>query len=604
MSKHLYRPLLLKIFLSFLFCANTLASAQTKQAEEKQADTIRGAVINSVTQEPIGRALVYSPDNRFATMTNSEGRFEFDLAKAEPNENKDQNSGSANSGGPANICSAQGCTNYTSANGGGYRIATLIARKPGFLNDQRPTQSSQQDTTKEVTISLTPEALVLGRVVLPTSEPSDTIQLELYRRQVQEGRAHWVRAGSASTKSNGEFRFADLTAGSYKLLTRELMDRDPLIFDPRGQLYGYPPIYFPNATDFGAAQIIQLTAGQIFQADISLVRHPYYQVKVPVANGANLHGVVVSPQGHRGPGFALGYNDQDQMIEGLMPNGNYTLEASSFGPIAASGVSVISVKGSAVDGPRMTLVANGSISVNVKEEFTSNEDANQSDSNFTISDNGGTRSFRAGGPRRYLNIRLEPADDFGQERTIGPRPPTGPDDDSLVIEGVQPGRYWVRVDTSRGFVAAVTSGTTDLQHHLLVVGPGGSSAPIEITMRNDTAELDGVIEGAPAQLDGSPALKARTGTVSADGALAHIYCIPLPDSAGEFKEIWVPAEGKFGPQAIPPGTYRVLAFDQPQPELEYRDPEAMRAYDAQGLLVRLVAGQKEHLQLPLVSKSE
>ena len=292
------------------------------------------------------------------------------------------------------------------------------------------------------------------------------------------------------------------------------------------------------------------------------------------------------------------------MIEGLMPNGNYTLEASSFGPIAASGVSVISVKGAAVDGPRMTLVPNGSISVNVKEEFTSDEDANQSDTNFTISDNGGTRSFRVGGPRRYLNIRLEPADDFGQERMAGLRPPTGPDDDSLAIEGVQPGRYWVRVDTSRGFVAAVTSGTTDLQHHLLVVGPGGSSAPIEITMRNDTAELDGVIEGAPAQLEGSPALTARTGTVSADGALAHIYCIPLPDSAGEFKEIWVPADGKFGPQPIPPGTYRVLAFDQPQPELEYRDPEAMRAYDAQGLLVRLVAGQKEHLQLPLISKSE
>jgi hypothetical protein len=604
MSKHLHRPLLLKIFLSFLLCANTLASAQTTQAEEKQADTIRGVVINSVTQEPIGRALVYSPDNRFATMTNSEGGFEFDLAKAANSENKDENSKSASAGGSASTCGAQGCTNYTPANGGGYRIATLIARKPGFLNDQRPTQNSLQDTTKEVTISLTPEALVLGRVVLPTSEPSDTIQLELYRRQVQEGRAHWVLAGSASTKSNGEFRFADLAAGSYKLLTRELMDRDPRIFDPRGQLYGYPPIYFPNATDFGAAQIIQLTAGQIFQADISLVRHPYYQVKVPVANGANLHGVVVSPQGHRGPGFALAYNDQDQMIEGLMPNGNYTLEASSFGPIAASGVSVISVKGSAVDGPRMTLVPNGSINVDVKEEFTSNEDANQSDSNFTISDNGGTRSFRAGGPRRYLNIRLEPADDFGQERTIGPRPPTGPDDDSLVIEGVQPGRYWVRADTSRGFVAAVTSGTTDLQHHPLIVGPGGSSPPIEITMRNDAAELDGVIEGAPAQLDGSPALTTRTGTVSADGALAHVYCIPLPDSAGEFKEIWVPTEGKFGPQPIPPGTYRVLAFDQPQPELEYRDPEAMRAYDAKGLLVRLVAGQKEHLQVPLISKSE
>jgi hypothetical protein len=622
MGKHLHHPLLLAILCALLLCPNITANAQTPQAEEKPADTIRGVVINSVTQEPIARALVYSPDNRFATMTNSEGRFEFDLAKAANNENKDQdsgpvndgsandgsaNNGPTNSGGPSSICSAQGCTNYTSGNGGAYSIPTLNARKPGFLNESSSTQDLRQDTTRELTISLTPEALVLGRVVLPTSEPSDTIQLELYRRQVQEGRAHWVRAGGASTRLNGEFRFADLPPGSYRLLTRELMDRDPLTFDPRGQLYGYPPMYFPNATDFAAAQVIQLTAGQIFQADISLVRHPYYQVKVPVVNvPANVRGlnVVVSPQGHRGPGFALGYNDEDQRIEGLMPNGNYTLEASNFGPIAAAGVSVITVKGAEVDGPRMTLVANGSISVNVKEEFTSNEDANQTTLNFTVNDGAGSRSFLVGGPRRYLNIYLQTADDFGQERTIALRPPTGPEDDSLVIDGVQPGRYWVKVDASRGFVAAVTSGTTDLRYHPLVVGPGGSSPPIEITMRNDTAELDGAIEGAPAQPEGSSASTTRPGTINGDSAFAHVYCIPLPDSAGEFKEIWVRGEGKFGPKSIAPGTYRVLAFDRPQPDLEYRNPEAMRAYETKGLLVRLVAGQKEHLQLPLISKSE
>jgi len=55
---------------------------------------------------------------------------------------------------------------------------------------------------------------------------------------------------------------------------------------------------------------------------------------------------------------------------------------------------------------------------------------------------------------------------------------------------------------------------------------------------------------------------------------------------------------------MPPGTYRVLAFDRPQPDLEYRNPEAMKAYDAKGQLVRLIAGQKEHLHLQLVSPAE
>ena len=83
MSKHFHPRL--KIFLTLLLSLQSQRPpiAQSTQAEEKPADTIHGVVINSVTHEPIGRALVYSPDNRFATMTNSEGRFEFTLAQPE-----------------------------------------------------------------------------------------------------------------------------------------------------------------------------------------------------------------------------------------------------------------------------------------------------------------------------------------------------------------------------------------------------------------------------------------------------------------------------------------------------------------------------------------
>jgi hypothetical protein len=596
MSKHLHPRL--KIFLTLLlsFAIATPAHAQSTQAEEKPADSIRGLVINSVTHEPIGRALVYSPDNRFATMTNSEGRFEFKLVQPEAEEGK-ENKPVPGDATTMTQCVGGSCTTYSST-GGQSRPTQLMARKPGFLNDPNGIQNLPREPAgKELTISLTAEALVVGRVVLPSSEPSDEIQLEIYRRQVQDGRAHWIAAGSVSTRSNGEFRFAELSAGSYKLLTREQLDRDPLTFDPRGQQYGYPPVYFPNATDFAAAQTIQLTAGQIFQADISLVKHAYYPIKVAVANAAeNVRGlgIVVSAQGHRGPGYALGYNHRDQMIEGLLPDGNFTLEAASFGPNAASGQLNISVKGAAVEGPRMTLVPNGAISVNVQEEFTSGE--NTSSERVVI---------HRGGPRRNVYVRLEPADDFGQERGAGMRNASGPTDDSLAIEGVQPGRYWVRVDASRGFVASVTSGTTDLQHHLLAVGPGGSSSPIEITLRDSTAELDGTVEGMPtaSASQGTAAPAIQSARMAADGSFGHVYCVPLPDSSGEFKDIGVAPDGKFGPRDLSPGTYRVLAFNHRE-ELEYRDPEAMRAYDAKGLLVRLVPGQKEHLQLPLIVNSE
>ena len=40
------------------------------------------------------------------------------------------------------------------------------------------------------------------------------------------------------------------------------------------------------------------------------------------------------------------------------------------------------------------------------------------------------------------------------------------------------------------------------------------------------------------------------------------------------------------------------------PNLEYENPEAMRAYDGKGQDVRLAAGQKERVQLQLIATSE
>jgi len=64
------------------------------------------------------------------------------------------------------------------------------------------------------------------------------------------------------SRSDGEFRFAELSAGSYKLLTHELLDRDPLTFNPRGQLFGYPPVYYPAAPDFCNGRRRSVIAGR------------------------------------------------------------------------------------------------------------------------------------------------------------------------------------------------------------------------------------------------------------------------------------------------------------------------------------------------------
>ncbi len=559
------------------------------QSTPDKSDTINGIVINSVTREPIARALVSSPDSRFATLTNSEGRFEFTLPKVEP----------AVEGG---LVSNMGVRSRLGS-GGSDRPYTLMARKPGFLTDPRSPQTNlSNETAKDLTLTLIPEALIVGTVTLPTAEAPDSIGLQIYRRQVQEGRGRWFQVGNARSTSDGQFRFADLEAGTYKLLTEELLDRDPLTFDPGGSLYGYPPVYYQSAPDFGSASTIRLAAGQTVQMNLSLVKHPYYRVRVPVI-GAGDGGMNVSvfAGAQKSPGFSLAYNNDNRAIEGMLPNGTYTVEATSFGPEGMTGTQTITVKGGPFEGPGMALTRNAPIPVSVKEEFTS------VDTTGTVTWNINGRNQTIKGPRRYLNVMLEPANDFGVRGVVSLRPPSGPSDDKLVIEGAPSGGYWVRVSSSRGYAASIRSGNLDLQRQPLVVE--GAVSPIEITMRDDTAEISGTVEGVPKRAQDPSSMRGQVGGGTfyrPDTAQpgARIYCIPLPDSTGQFVQIYANSDGTFTSPALAPGAYRLLAFDREQPELEYLNPEAIQGYDSKGPVVHLVGGQKERVQLQLISTKE
>lgn len=551
------------ILVGLALCALLVGTVSAQDAAPPESVKIQGTVVNSLTLEPVGRALVTSGDNRLATSTDSEGRFDFTVPMP------------------------------SAVNTQPMPLISLSARKPGFLPDR--SSLAPGPVAKDNMILLVPQALIIGHVVLPSSEAPDRIQLELYRRQVREGRAHWEMQAQVTSKSNGEFRFADLPEGSYKLLTRELMDRDPLTFGPQGPRFGYPPVYFPGAHNFVSAETIQLSTGRTFQADLTLVKQRYYPVKIAVANSQLAGGMqlIVYPQGHPGPGYSLGAGPN---IEGILPSGTYTVEAASgFGANSTAGLTSITVKAAPLEGTSIVLAPTSSVNVNVKEDFTKPEEDNGS---VTAISQG--RRFDRVGSGRYLNIYLDPADDFGFRQGASPGPPTTPDDKSLVIENIRPGRYWVKINSSRGFVSSATWGDVDLLHQPIVI-TGASSSPIEVTLRDDWAELDGTVEGPSSSSDQADPRFGRSMSLI---SYPHVYLIPLPDSGGETREAWAGRDGKFNTPQIPPGVYRVLAFDQPQLDLEYHNSEVMRAYESKGQVLRLVGNQKEQVRLQLITTSE
>jgi hypothetical protein len=188
-------------------------------------------------------------------------------------------------------------------------------------------------------------------------------------------------------------------------------------------------------------------------------------------------------------------------------------------------------------------------------------------------------------------------DELGGGGGAWAKPPTNPDEDSLLIENVRPGHYRVQVSTGIGYVASVNAGGADVLHNPLVVPPGGTSSPIEITLRDDGGTIDGTIENWRAETEGRK--------INLPGQRPScVYLVPVTGSTGQPPIAWISLEGDFSFQQIAPGTYRAIAFDRQPGELEFRNEEAMKKYETKSQVVEVNAGQKVQLRLQLNATGE
>jgi hypothetical protein len=528
-------------------------------------------VLNQVTKEPVGRALVTTSGNEYAAMTDDRGQFELKITDRRPRE------------------AAQG-------NVVGSRLRTLRglqARRPGFLlpkpNFPKPVKEDQE----EATIYLTPEALIVGRVTAPGWEGGG-IQCELYRLTTMDGKPSWNPAGMFPAWANGEFRFSGLGAGTYRLITHEMMDRDSLGMGLGAQTFGYPPIYYPNTTDFSAAAPIVVKAGEAAQVNLTVTRREYYAVRIPVANppASPSLGVWVYPMGHWGPGWSLGYNPEDRAIEGALPNGNYTVEVDTYGEERVTGIVNFTVGGRATQGPPINLVPNATVSVKVREEFEvlKTEIGGQG---AAVKINGHQQE-----PTK-AQVMLRPLNDFfAPGSTTSSQPVEGTQGQMLLIRNVRPGSYRVIVTPFAGYAAVVESGGVDLLKQPLVVGLGGAVPPIEVTLRDDAAEVSGTVEGSA----------AAQGNTRVDATDPNHYwtMLLLPVERWGSHPIWFRTrDGNFILGPLAPGDYLVAAYDETRGNVPFGEEEFLKGLEEKGQKFHVEAGDKvTNLRVKVIAAGE
>jgi hypothetical protein len=201
-----------------------------------------------------------------------------------------------------------------------------------------------------------------------------------------------------------------------------------------------------------------------------------------------------------------------------------------------------------------------------------------------------------------LRVNLESTDEFSPWN--GP-PSISGNDQSVILQGVVPGRYWVRLDGPPGFVSSMTFGDTDLLRKPLTVG-NGSHIVIEATFRDDGGEVTGTVEGIGGGNKSNASSQSTRYQVLGPALQfpAYVFCLPVGEGGGQFRQSAVMPDGTFQLSQIPPGSYRVIAVNGEPMEIEYRNAEAMRAFESRGQLVRVSPGQTQKLDLSLNSTPE
>jgi hypothetical protein len=532
--------------------------------------TLHGVVRNAATGAGVPRALVQiEGDAQTGALTDGDGRFEIPGLRAGPVE--------------------------------------VSVFKPGFFNPASPMDSGPPGRGEpgppqnvilaaempDVEFTLKPTCTIRGRIDLGTGDPAEGIEVTLMRRVVQDGRAVWQQSGYGTTRSDGTYRFGGLADGQYALFTMPSLDSEvavALLVPGKAsatEKWGYASVAYPGTRDYAGAQVISVAHGADTQANFLLTREAFEAVtaEVTLPGGIAEKGPQdPSAQVLDGAGQLLPYNAQydasTHTVQTALPAGSYSLlvsrpsfQAMGFsldgGPQngsaqfgALEGSVDFAVADHAVTGLRVPLAAPAFAPIDV-----------------TINRSGtGTATAQS----RQISVMVTPA---GGSMTgwMVSQYASGSSEGALDANYVPPGSYWVHTYIDRGLCEqSFTAGGANLAREPLVVGPAGVSTPMELTLRDDCAQL--TLE-MPENLAG-----LATGVEP----FYTVYVVPDFDFTSDVRPAVLrpSVNTSFTVNDLTPGSYHVytLAGDA---RLEYRNPAVLASLTGQA--VTLAAGATETL---------
>jgi len=421
----------------------------------------------------------------------------------------------------------------------------------------------------DITIRLIPAAVITGHVYNEDGEPVQGAQVLALRYAYADGQRELAHAGEARTNDLGEFRIYGLAPGQYVVEA----DKQPRFFALLKAEPGYVPIYYPGVFDADRATPIAVRAGDEFPSvDITLQTTHTLTLRGHVISGVSggpalraqvyllSQGATTSGRHVTSQSFV---NDPQGVFElrNVTP-GAYFLYAFLYEEGKAEFArQPIEVADANLDGITLT-VAPG---VNIKGRLRVEGKLDSSVGSFQVSlSPKNTRPYLGGIP----SDAAKPNGSFVLKNASD-------DEYEINVDGL-PGGYFLKSARLDG-VDALTAGVT--------IDAKQAPGLLDILVSPDGARIDGVVSKDQQPFQG-----------------ASVTLVPEPPHRGEkrlFKSTTTDPLGHFVLQGIPPGDYKLFAWESIDPEAS-RSPDLLRPFENRGESMHITEGSLLSVQLDLI----
>ena len=444
----------------------------------------------------------------------------------------------------------------------------VTARRPGFLGGGlgqprigaafRPVILTADAPVHDAKILLTPQGVVTGKVVDDQGDPLMNVSVTAMAAVVIEGRRTFQGAGSVGTNDLGEYRIPGLPGARYIICAHA---NGP--FNAPGGQGGVPGDMtatvvqercFPGPVEGGAASAMEIS-GTTARVDFTLSRAPAVKIRGTLS-GSPGRGAALSlfkrlPNVATRVGAAADVAQDGRFeIRGVTP-GSYMLSTDYW----ESGKRLIArvpleVGGADVEGVVVKLEPGFSITGTVRTESTRAASPNARQANLLLKS---TDHMAGGGQMIWSKNR-----------------------DAFTISEITPGSYSMEVPNGPFYLKSAMLGGRDLSKEEIPITQ--SAGPVEVVLSDNTGSIGGRVEGA----DGKP-------------VSCWVMVLPGALPMRPPRNIMSEADGHFTVPNLPPGEYKVYAWDDWQ-NVEYANPEWMQR-NASGVPATVEGGQSAQVGL-------